>query len=408
MKLALVGMGMGDAATLTVGAARLLEEAQVILGAPRLLENLPRRENTRYLPLALPREVAEQLEQNPHWDRVCVALSGDVGFYSGAAQLVQLLADLDPQPELKLVPGISSPQQLAARLGRPWQEFHLVSAHGKDCDILAQALNHPAVFCLTGGTATPDALCRQLTQAGLGDAAVTVGEQLGHPREQITTGTAEEIGKRVFHPLSVLLIENRRTFTRAVVGQGIPDGEFFRGGAPMTKREVRAGILARLGIRPGDILYDVGAGTGSVAVEMALLARWGRVYAIEYREEACRLIGANKEKFGVYNLTVIPGTAPEALEPLPAPNAAFVGGSMGSLSEILTCLHRKSPEMRIVVSAVTLDTLYQSIEALEALWDSPAEVVQIAVTPVVAAGRVRMFQAQNPIFLIAGGGRHDC
>ena len=403
MKLSLVGMGMGDGETLTLEAAHALGEADAVLGAPRLLERLERREGVAYLPLSLPTEVARAVDEHPEWKRVCVALSGDVGFYSAAHRLTELLGYLDPV----LICGISSPQQLAARLGRPWQDFCLVSAHGRDCDALAEVLCHPAVFFLTGGDLTPGTICARITDAGLGEAAVTVGEELGGRDERITASTAAELAGREFSPLSVLLVENQKTFSRAAVSAGIADREFIRGGTPMTKREVRVNILSQLGIRPKDILYDIGAGTGSVAVEMALLARRGRVYAIECQADACTLIEANREKFGAHQLTVVPGMAPAALEGLPVPNAAFIGGSKGNLRAIMDLLVGKNPAVRIVVSAVTLETLHEAVTAMEELGLAEVEVVQIAVSRALPTGRLHMLSAENPIFLISGGGASD-
>lgn len=403
MKLSLVGLGMGNGKSLTLEAADALAEADAVLGAPRLLEGLARHEDAVYLPLSLPGEMARTIEEHPEWERVCVALSGDVGFYSAAAKLTGLLGHLNPT----LICGISSPQQLAARLGRPWQAFHLVSAHGRDCDVLAEVLNHPAVFFLTGGGLTPGEICARLAAAGLGEAAVTVGENLGGADERIISSTAAALSVENFASLSVLLVENSRTFTRSTVSPGIADSAFTRGKAPMTKREVRVNILAQLGIEAGDILYDIGAGTGSVAVEMALLARRGRVYAIECEEEACELVEVNRERFGTYNLNLVRGKAPAALEGLPVPTAAFVGGSKGNLREIILWLYSKNPAVRIVVSAVTLETLNQAVEAMEELGLAGVEIVQIAVSHAVPTGRLHMLRAESPIFLISGGGRSD-
>lgn len=403
MKLSLVGLGMGNGETLTLEAQRVLEEADAVLGAPRLLEELKRREGVAYLPLSLPTEMARAVDEHPEWEKVCVALSGDVGFYSAASRLTGLLGQLEP----RLICGISSPQQLAARLGRPWQDFRLVSAHGRNCDALAEVLCHSAVFFLTGGDLTPGVLCAQIADAGLGEAAVTVGEELGSENERITSATAAELAGREFSPLSVLLVENQKTFTRAHVSSGIADREFIRGRAPMTKREVRASILARLGIRPNDILYDIGAGTGSVAVEMALLARRGRVYAVECEADACVLMEENKEKFGTYNLNIIPGMAPGAMEGLPVPNAAFIGGSKGNLRAIMELLVEKNPSVRVVVSAVTLETLHEAIAAMEGLGLAEVEVVQIAVSRALPTGRFHMLSAENPIFLVSGGGQGE-
>ena len=400
MKISLVGVGMGNGKTLTVQALQALDDADVVLGASRLLDALPQQGDTLYLAFALPSDVAQQILQHPEWDKVCVVLSGDVGFYSGASKLKELLCEFD----LEFICGISSPQQLAAKLQRPWQDFKLVSAHGKACDVLAEVLNHPAVCFITGTSITPQTLCEQLVGAELGSAKVSVGENLGADNERIVCGIAAELAQQEFALLSIVLVENLQRFDEGAISPGIADDAFVRGKAPMTKREVRVNILALLNIHLDDVLFDVGAGTGSVSIEMALLARRGWVHAIECEPESCELIKQNKEEFCVSNLSIVQGKAPDALQDLPTPQAAFVGGSKGNMRAILDALYEKNPDIRIVISAVTLETLHEAMAALKAIGITKPEVVQIAVSHAVQTGDLHMLRAQNPIFLISGGG----
>jgi precorrin-6Y C5,15-methyltransferase (decarboxylating) CbiT subunit len=183
---------------------------------------------------------------------------------------------------------------------------------------------------------------------------------------------------------------------------GIPDDRFVRGDVPMTKEEVRALILSKLRISEDHILYDIGAGTGTVSVEASLLAKRGRVYAIERRKEALRLLRENRERFDLQNLEIIEGEAPEALAGLPPPHRVFLGGSGGRLPAILEAL---SPRLKkggiLLLSAITLDTLLQGVAGLEAQ-GYRVEVTQIQVSRLERKGKARLFQALNPIFLIAG------
>ena len=171
---------------------------------------------------------------------------------------------------------------------------------------------------------------------------------------------------------------------------GLPDEAFARGKVPMTKQEVRAAVLAKLGVQPGELLWDVGAGTGSVSVELALAAPRGRVYAVECDPEACALIRQNKEKFAVRNLTLVEGKAPAALENLPAPDAVFIGGTKGNMA---------AGAARICISAIALETLSAAVAALTA-HGLQAEVCQISVSRAKAAGKLHLLMANNPIFLI--------
>ncbi len=401
MRVYLIGTGMGTEDTLTGAARRALTGAQAWLGAERLLAGFSSLAFTgEKFPLALPENVAACLGSHSHWKSAAVLLSGDVGFYSGAKRLRELLSG----HELEVIPGISAPQYFAARLGRPWQDFRLASCHGVECDVVAEVLNHPAVFFLTGGQIGVEKLLGRLNEAGLGEAKVTVGENLSGEDERISEGTAAELQGETFSSLAVVLVENRKTFRRETLVAGIADAEFVRGDAPMTKSEVRAVALALLRPLPNSVLYDVGAGTGSVAVEMGLRARWGRVYAIERKDENLPLIQANRERFGVYNMRVVHGSAPGVFRGLPVPDAVFIGGSGGSMEVMVEALLGMNPAVRIVASAICLETLAAAMAVFREFALADFEVTQVAVCRTREVGSNHLLTALNPIFLISGGG----
>ena len=234
--------------------------------------------------------------------------------------------------------------------------------------------------------------------AGLGGAAATVGENLGTPSQRLVTGTAQELAAQHFAPLSVLLVENVPAPLRRT--PGLPDAAFIRGKTPMTKQEVRAAALAKLAVRPTDTLWDVGAGTGSVSVELALAAPAGRVCAVECDAEACDLIRQNRAKFAVQNLHLTEGLAPAALADWPAPDAVFIGGSKGSLRAVVDAALDANPDARLCISAIALETLQEAVAALTA-HGLTAQVTQIAVSRSRAAGSLHLLMANNPVFLIA-------
>lgn len=403
MRVSLVAFGMGNEETRTLAAQKAIDKANVIIGTSRLIKGLEIDPVKTYVPLSLPNEIAEEIRSNPDWVNVAVALSGDVGFFSAAEKLTQLLSDLHP----KIICGVSSPVYLAAKLNRPWQNWRLVSAHAGKCEILSEVLNHPAVFFLTGSSQTPQGICQILADAGLGKALVTIAENLGSENERLISQSAEELATQSFAPLSVALIENMQSFKRKEVSPGIRDEEFLRSRAPMTKREVRVNVLSLLEISPDDTLWDVGAGTGSVSVEMALLARHGMVHAIECDSEACYLIEQNKTKFGVFNLTIHNGKAPDALRALPAPSAIFVGGSRGNLGAIIGCTREKNPDVRLVIAAVTLETLNEAMALLNELGCTRVEAAQISVSRSEKVGSYHILKSHNPVFLISAGGKND-
>ena len=394
--ITLIGMGSGTPGSLTAQGLAALQGADRILGAKRLLATLPEGCTGNRQALYKPDEILACLAAHPD-EEIALVYSGDTGFYSGASQLLPMLRAFGIS--CRVLPGLSSVQLLAAAVGRPWQDWTLVSAHGCACDPVSACMNHKTVFFLTGGAETPATLCAALTAAGLGDAHALVGENLGTPAEAIRFGLARELAAQSFAPLSVLLIEREALPPRRT--PGLPDDAFIRGAVPMTKQEVRAAALAKLAVTPTDTLWDVGAGTGSVSVELALAASAGQVYAVECDPEACALIQKNREKFFAYNLTLIEGKAPEALDALPAPDAVFIGGTKGNMDAVIDVVLHKNPDARLCIAAIALETLSAAVAALTA-HGLAAEVTQISVSRTKTAGSLHLLMANNPVFLITG------
>lgn len=396
MNVTLIGMGSGQPENLTLQGLAALRQADLILGARRLLAVLPAGCTENCAAAYRPDEVAELLQTSGAENAVLV-YSGDTGFYSGASAMMEKLEALGVRA--RVLPGLSSIQLLAAALGRPWQGWNLVSAHGRTCDPVAECMQGRPTFFLTGGSEDPATLCAQLAAEGFGDVQGVVGQCLGTPEEKLFRGSVKELAAGRFNSLSVLLVEAVEGLPRRA--PGLPDEAFERGDVPMTKQEVRAAVLAKLAVRPEDILWDVGAGTGSVSVELALAAPRGRVYAVECRPEGCALIKANREKFRTRNLVLVEGLAPDALSDLPAPDAVFIGGSKGSLAAIVDAALDKNPDARICVSAIALETLSAAVAALTAKGRT-VQVSQIAVSRAKAVGGLHLMMAQNPIYLITG------
>ena len=396
MNVTLIGMGSGQPENLTLQGLAALRQADLILGARRLLAVLPAGCTENRAAAYRPDEVAELLQTSGAENAVLV-YSGDTGFYSGASSMMEKLEALGVRA--RVLPGLSSIQLLAAALGRPWQGWNLVSAHGRTCDPVAECMQGRPTFFLTGGSEDPATLCAQLAAEGFGDVQAVVGQCLGTPEEKLFRGSVKELAAGRFNSLSVLLVEAAEVLPRRA--PGLPDEAFERGDVPMTKQEVRAAVLAKLAVRPEDILWDVGAGTGSVSVELALAAPRGRVYAVECRPEGCALIKANREKFRTRNLVLVEGLAPAALSDLPAPDAVFIGGSKGSLAAIVDAALDKNPDARICVSAIALESLSAAVTALTAKGRT-VQVSQIAVSRARAVGGLHLMMAQNPIYLITG------
>lgn len=403
-KLVLLGTGMGPD-SLTAEGRNALAEAEIWFGAPRLLELFkPLFAGTSgpkvFFPLYRAEEIIAALEGRTE-NSIAVLVSGDTGFYSAAAGLYGAFQNYRqtraPDLTLRALPGISSVSAFFARLGLPWHDAALLSCHGRDAAALTGTVRRNRhTFCLTGNNAADlgEALC----QAGYGALTVHAGEDLGSPGERVRTLSAEELSRLELSSLAALVIVNDEPDDS--VRFGIGDAAFERlDGIPMTKSEIRAVALASLNLRPGDICYDIGAGTGSVSVEMALAAYRGRVYAIERRGGALPLIARNLRRFHLGNVTVLEGEAPDALETLPGADAVFIGGSGGRLGEIVSLLQSKNPRVRMVITAVSLETAALALAALP-----DAELTQVFAARSKKAEGSRLLLAQNPVMIIRAGG----
>lgn len=234
----------------------------------------------------------------------------------------------------------------------------------------------------------------------MGEVTVRIGTELSYKNEEIQTGTARSLLHYKGENLAVLYIENESGGESPVI-PAIPDDTFVRGDVPMTKEEVRSISIAKLKIKKDAVVYDVGAGTGSISVEAAMVATQGNVYAIEQKVEAQELIRENARRMHVDNLHVIEGMAPEALEELPAPDCVFIGGSKGKLYEILDAIRKKNPFVRVVLNAISLETMMQVLKYTEENEIEEAEVIQVAVSRAKKVGSYHMMNGQNPIYVIS-------
>lgn len=406
-KIAIVGIGMGTPDTLTVEGKRSLAEAELLIGAGRMLEQIALPGQAQFVSYK-PDEICGYIKEHPEYQKVAVALSGDVGFYSGAKKLLDTLERELPDAVRTVCCGISSMIYFCGKLETAWEDVLPVSLHGRERNMIGLLRHNPRIFAIIGDRTGVSGVCGKLAQYGMGKTRVSVGERLSYPDEKITRGFAEDFQEYETDPLSVLLLEWEEGRT-SVVTHGISDGEFLRDKVPMTKEEVRSISLSKLRLTRDAVVYDVGAGTGSVSVEMALQAVDGKVWAIEKKEEAVELIKKNKTKFRADNLEVIPGLAPEACEELPAPTHAFIGGSSGNLKEILELLLAKNPAVRVVINCITLETVAEAMEAVRILPVEDVDIAQVNVAKGRKAGPYHLMMGQNPVYVISftGAGNAD-
>lgn len=388
-----LGIGMGSEDTLTIQGKKVLENADLIIGAKRMVDAVCNgKQDTVYEYRS--ECICQYIAEHPEYEKIVIVLSGDVGFYSGAKKLLDLLGK-----DTEVICGISSVVYFMAKIGLSWDDAKLASAHGRDCNLISLIRHHKKVFSILGTADGIAVLARKLVYYEMGEVLLYVGENLSYKNEKIFSAKARELVNYEGELLSVVCAWNPDAHPICMT-HGIEDECFIRGKAPMTKSEVRTVSLAKLKLTENSICYDIGAGTGSVAVEMALRAHQGMVYAIEKKEDAAALIEENKRKFATDHLTLVKGTAPAAMCGLPAPTHAFVGGSSGNLREILMLLVRKNKDVRIVINCITLETVTEALQAIKDFEFEESEIVQLGAARAKGLGRYHMMMGENPIYVI--------
>lgn len=387
--------------TVTAEVMEAVLSSDMIIGAPRMAGEFSDT-GIPYEPQYQPEAVGKIVDSSSG-RTFTLLVSGDTGFYSGAKGLLQRFSSEDY--DVEVLPGISSMSYFFAKAGIPWQDAVHISCHGRSCNVVEYVRRNKYTFLLTGNNIQN--IGKTLCQAGFGNITVKYGENLGMEGQNIGQITARELMDMVVSPLTVLLLINPEP--DASVPSGIPDSSFIRGKIPMTKAPVRSVIMSRLALKPGDNFIDIGAGTGSVTVEGALACWKGKVCAIERNPEGAALIRKNCSKFHIGNVEIIEGSAPEELEQFDhpekkaIPDAAFIGGSAGKMEAIVERLLEINPNMRIVISAIVLESVASAMDALSSKALDP-EVIQISAASSMKAGKLHMMKAENPIFIISGGG----
>lgn len=391
--ITLLGIGMGNQNTFTVEGKRAVEQADLLIGARRMVEAAA-LSGQKTLCEYRSEVIADYIKEHPEYDRIVVALSGDVGFCSGAKKLVELL-----NGEVEILCGISSVNYFMSKIGLSWDDAKILSAHGKSCNLIHYIKHNQKVFSILGTGDGVAELAKKLVFYGMGEVILHVGERLSYKDEAIFSKKARELTNYQGDTLSVICAYNVEAVPQNTV-HGISDEEFIRGKAPMTKEEVRTISLSKLKLQEDSVCYDVGAGTGSVSIEMSLCAHQGEVYAIEKKDEAVELLKENKKKFAADNLTIVSGLAPEAMRNLPAPTHAFIGGSSGNLKEIVKLLVEKNKSIRIVINCITLETVSEALEAAKEFAFDTNEIVQLGAARSRAIGPYHMMMGENPIYII--------
>jgi precorrin-6Y C5,15-methyltransferase (decarboxylating) len=388
-RIAVVGVCSGEPVGKEAGAA--IEAASLVAGAARHLRTLTPI-GARTLPIDGPlTDVLDALEREH--GGMCVLASGDPGFFG----IVRVLAERFGADRLDVHPAPSSVSLAFARLGLPWDDAAVISAHGRPlAEAARRAVRCPKAAVLVAPDAPPEALGRELRALGASHGRAAVCSRLGEPDERVDIVTLEELAAGSFDAMSVVvLLEGDGVAEAPTLEWGRPEERFAARDGLVTKAEVRAVALGKLALPRAGIVWDVGAGSGSVAIEIAAIAPGVRIVAVERRADDVRRIEANAHAHGAA-LEVVHGEAPGALDALPGPDRVFVGG--GGIGVLDAALARLRPGGRVVATFAALDRAAAAYERLGNL----AEVSVARGRPI--AGGVRL-EAENPVFVVWGPGQ---
>lgn len=399
-EIVLIGCGCGGKDQLTAEAKSAIDQADVVFGASRLIKTFGRGLTFQ---MYRAEDILPILQTREEIRKAVILFSGDSGFYSGAKNMIRSLQqELDIM--LRVLPGISSVSALSARTLESYDDAILFSLHGRTDPNGLQELMHKLrhnrkTFVLLSGDADVNAIGKALLENRI-PCRIFLGRDLSYETETLFEVTPEEAaGYNDGGVLTALLINDEPERKR--ITPVLKDEELIRGNVPMTKESIRHESILELDLREGDVLYDVGGGTGSVAIEAALLSPTLRIYSFEQNEEAFELIRANAEKFKTANVTPVRGCAPEAFSGIENPDCVFIGGSGGKLREILQAVTVKKRNVRYVLNAVTMETIDETGRLLTEFGATDIRIRQVAVSDVVSRGAYHMLQAQNPVMIFS-------
>ncbi|QVL34778.1 precorrin-6y C5,15-methyltransferase (decarboxylating) subunit CbiE [Telmatocola sphagniphila] len=405
-KIAIIGVGGDGLAGLARSAQDLLNSADLIYGTNNVLRLIPEVSGERIRIGGDLQAVIESLRSNLTTRKQVVLATGDPLFYGVARYLCENLGS----ENFEVYSHVSSMQLAFARIKESWEEAFLTDLSIRNLDdVLDRIRTAETVGLFTSDIYTPNRIARELLVRGLDYFKVYVCENLGGRDERITQGELVEIQSQQFDPLNVMILRRKAgrpdqpNSTRRLMRFGNPDDVFAQSrpkSGLITQAEVRAIALAQLDLRSGQIMWDVGAGSGSVALEAAQLVEPGRVYAIEQDSADYHLIVANADTYGIHNVQAVFGTAPAVFANLPAPDAIFIGGNGGEIARLIeSSFAALRAGGRLVINVATLEMLTATYEVMKKLV-TPVNVLLLNLSRSVEQLEALRFEAVNPTFVL--------
>ena len=410
-RLTVAGIGPGEADYILPAVIKKMKKAHTVIAAKRILPVLKElyqdvnseadSENNKpvFLGMGKIKDTLEQIgEILSKGQDVVMAVSGDPLMYS----LYRTICN-DPISEgweVDLIPGVGSLQMLGAAFGETMEEALIISVHGraKTAGSIALAVaENPKVFFLCSKEQGPAWLSQIMLDYQMDHVTVCAGANLSYEDELLESGTPEEMVQKEFPSLCVAMIKNPEPH-QIVRPCFLSDEDFERDKTPMTKEEIRVLILHKMKLHPDDIVWDIGAGTGSVSIECARQVPFGTVHSVERNETAVKLIYKNKEKFSADNLFIYEGDAAKTACTLPEPDKVFIGGSGKELSQILETIAAFPKKIKVVISAVTIETIAEANELL-GKYDTDFDVIQATVGRGRKIGSYHIMDTNNPVMI---------
>lgn len=399
--ITLAGCGMGSRSVYTCELKDMIENADAVFGASRLIKDINRADK-----YAMYRadDISGILDKNPGYRNVCILFSGDSGFYSGAASAKAVFKKKYPDAQIRILPGISSVSYMSALCGESYDDAAIVSIHGhnspEDINDLTEKIRYNRkTFVLLSGDGDVRLLAQALEDKGI-EAKILIASNLSYEDQELVALSVSQACEYHADAILTALVINEGCEKR-MLKRVLKDEEFIRDKVPMTKECIRHEAITLLCLKEGNVVYDIGGGTGSVAIEAALTDPSLKVYTIEKKDEASELIEKNINKHHAYNVRLIRGSAPEALSELEAPDNVFIGGSSGALEDILDAIHAKKSGVRYVISAVSLETIGEIRSLMEKDGYSDVSCMQLQVNEIYKAGSHHLPKANNPVMLFA-------
>jgi precorrin-6Y C5,15-methyltransferase (decarboxylating) len=399
----LIGIGDDGCVGLSSKAAGAIARAQVLAGGERQLEFFPQFEGKKIVLKGDLMRSIEEIAELSFDHSICVLASGDPLFFGIGGLICKKIG----KEHVDIIPAPSSMQLAFARVGEKWDDAEVISLHGRPIQGFISRLQRFAkVACFTDATNSPQVIARYMTQFDEVDWKAHVCENLGSADEQVREFSIQQLCEiEKISDLNVLLLfrknsEWRRPHTLTSLEEDEYAKRMPKNGL-ITKREVRVLSLATLQLRPDSVVWDIGAGSGSVSIEAAKLAYEGKVYAIEVDPECAEYCRQNAHTHRVDHVSVLEARAPEALTELPDPDAIFVGGSKGSMAEIIDiCLKRLKPQGRLVVNAVTLDNVAEAYQTFRSRGILP-ELTVLNISRGQKLAHYLRYEALNPIHIFS-------